>query len=300
MLGRCEIIGRSAALLVCLGVVALAGPARADDDDDVQAPRTTWEFMPGPAREIPRTESASRDAAALEFAYGPRAEASLGAEFGLIAARTPHRVVTVGMYAMWAMENVDQKQVFPPIQVGRGLVGFTASYSLAALARRVFGQRGAMEVSVTVGHESDHAIANPMLPAPRPDDIRDTEGNFAAPDAAVRAPLGPTEVTARLANRLYWEGAIRDAPSLDLAVRWRALPGFLPTAALYAEKLFARDRGARTGGSLRLMTGAVVPGHLGEVFFFSSLELGDGRGLLVNQRETRIALGVRYTPFTPR
>ena len=80
-------------------------------------------WLPGPARAIPRSTSASRDTPVFELAYGPRAQGSIGAEPGLLELRGPGAALRFGMYAMIALENGTGRAVFPPAQLWRGLVG---------------------------------------------------------------------------------------------------------------------------------------------------------------------------------
>jgi hypothetical protein len=68
--------------VLVLGALLVPGRARAD-----LAPREV-RLVPGAAREIGRSDSASRDTPAFEAAYGPRAQTSAGIELGLLRLRS--------------------------------------------------------------------------------------------------------------------------------------------------------------------------------------------------------------------
>ncbi len=284
-----------------------APPASAD---------STW--LPGPARAIPRTTSASRDTPLLEYAYGPQAQASIGAEPGLVAVRGHDVTGRVALYAMVALENANDQVVFPPSKLWRGLVGLSFSLELPRAARAWLGPGSDLELTALLGHESDHSSSLGGLDAPSPTVIPNGGGgNFVSLDAAAGLRAGPFAFTVRLQNRAYFnallsivgarsdsdtvasllhEGLV-DAAGADLVVRWRATVGAQPQLGVFAEHLFARDRGVADGAFFRAMLGVVFPGRVGELEPFGSFDAGNGKGLLVDRRETRLSVGVRYAPF---
>jgi hypothetical protein len=302
------------ALAMGAGAMAVCVPrgARADVE-------TVW--LPGPARAIPRTASASRDAAVFEYAYGPRAQASIGLEPGVLELRRPWLVTRFGLYALAGLENATNTRVFPPGELWRGLVGVSFAWELPAAARAWLLPGGTLELGLVVGHESDHATASSSsaLEPPGPRTIPfGGGGNFVAPDVAVRLPAGrAVTIDLRLADRVYFNalpllvgarvasdavaGALHEglasAASVDVVVRWRALSWAHPIFAAYAEHLFAREPFVDDGGFLRVMAGVALPGRLGEVEPFGSFDAGNGKGLLVERRELRLSVGVRYAPF---
>jgi hypothetical protein len=276
----------------------------------------TW--LPGPARAIPRTTSASRDTPVLEYAYGPQAQASIGAEPGLLALTWQNATGHVGLYAMVALENANDPVIFPPSKLWRGLVGLSFALELPRAARAWLGAGSDFEVTALVGHESDHSSSlgglDPSSPAVIPDG---GGGNFLSLDAAERLCAARFVFTIRMQNRVYFnvfpwivgahsgsdtvasvlhEGLV-DAASADLVVRWRVSAWAQPQLATFAEHLFARDRGVADGGFVRAMLGVVFPGKVGELEPFGSLDAGNGKGLLIDRRETRLSVGVRYAPF---
>jgi hypothetical protein len=255
-----------------------------------------FEWLPGAARSIPRTTSASRDAAVLEYAYGPRAQASIGSEFGLVALRGKALSAWLGMYGMIALENADSREFFPPSQLWRGRIGLSGAVSAETLARRWFGAKGALEIGLVVGHESDHGeLDDPH----RADDIpHGAGGDFVLPDLAFRVPVGGSaELSVRYADRIFVRGDLAHAPAADLGLRIRYWPHLQPMLALFAEELFPSEPFVRHGFRARALVGPAIPGRVGEVLPFVGGELGAGMGLLTNRREARLSLGVRYAPF---
>jgi hypothetical protein len=276
-------------------------------------------WLPGPARGIPRSTSASRDTPLFEVAYGPRAQASIGAEPGLVELRAAKAVWHAGMYAMIGLENADASRVFPPAQLWRGLVGASVSVELPRAASAWLVPGSDLELSLVVGHESDHATEPGSLPPAGPRDIPfGGGGDFIAPDVAVRLPAGAAvSIIVRLVDRVYFNelplfvGArvasdlvasdlhegLSDAAGADLVVRWRATTHVWPTLALYGEHLFAREAFTDDGGFFRVMGGVALPGKVGELEPFASFDAGNGKGLIIARRELRLSAGVRYAFF---
>jgi hypothetical protein len=172
-----------------------------------------------------------------------------------------------------------------------------------------------------VGHESDHATSasSSAIAPPGPYAIPfGGGGDYLAPDVALRLPAGPAlMITVRLQDRIYFnelpllvgahaasdsiadglhEGLV-NAPGADLIVRWRAAPWAMPQLALFGEHLFAHDSFVPDGQFFRALAGVVFPGRVGEVEPFASFDGGNGKGLLVQHRELRFSVGVRYAIF---
>ena len=301
-----------AALLGCT-LSLVTGEARADD--------VTWVWLPGAARGIPRTSSASRDTPVLEYAYGPRAQASIGVEPGVFEVRRTSTVFRFGLYGLVGLENATSDRFFPPGELWRGLVGVSFALELPRLARDWLVPGSSLEVGLVVGHESDHATvaSSSTLAPPGPLAIPfGGGGDYLAPDIAVRLPAGrAVTITLRLEDRIYFnelpllvgartasdvvaddlhEGLV-NAPGADLVVRWRAVPWAEPQLAVFAEHLFPHDAFVPDGQFLRAMAGVVLPGRVGELEPFASFDGGNGKGLLVQERELRFSVGLRYAPF---
>jgi hypothetical protein len=303
-----------------VSAVLLAGSLVAiDARSDPPSSSTTW--LPGADRAIPRTTSASRDTPLLEYAYGPRAQASIGAEPGIVELRGKNTAFRFGLYAMIGLENATSDRVFPPGELWRGLVGATFGLELPTVARAWLVPGSDLEIGLIVGHESDHAsvASSSTLAPPGPLAIPfGGGGDFLAPDIAVRLPAGPSfTITMRLQDRIYFNelpllvGArvasdtiadsvhegLANAPGADLIVRWRACRWAEPQLALFGEHLFAHDAFVQDGEFFRAMAGVVLPGRVGELEPFASFDGGNGKGLLVQERELRLSVGIRYAPF---
>lgn len=256
-----------------------------------------FEWLPGAARTIARTDSASRDTPVFEFAYGPRAQASIGAEPGVFALRGTALSARLGVYGMVCLENGTSEDVFPPHELWRGLVGLSAALSSDWLARRWFGPRSRIEIVFVAGHESDHEDDFRQTPGPR-DIPFGGGGDFLAPDLAVRLPLGQrADVTVRLQERFYVKGPLAHAPGADLVVRVRLGPVVQPSLAIFGEQIIADDAQARDTFFARALLGIGFRGTAGVLGPFASFDIGAGKGLLINRREARFSAGVRYAPF---
>jgi len=273
---------------------------------------SAWsERLPGNAREISRSSSASRDTPVLEGAYGPASQSSVGLELGTVRLHWEGISVRLGVHFLVALENHDKGILagmpFVASQLWRGLWGSSLAFTSRALARRLFGPRGALEVTTLFGHENAHADADFRDTHPgfggaaRRGDIRDGgQGNYFQHDLAVRlAPTESLDLVLRVQDRIYVTGPMRHAPGVDLVLTWRLLPEIQPMVAIFAERLLVNpgENAASNGGFARVMLGAVLPGKLGAVTPFLSLDGGNGKGFLVNEREVRGSFGLRYSPF---
>jgi hypothetical protein len=253
----------------------------------------TW--LPGAARAIPRTDSASRDAPVFEYAYGPAAYDTIGGEWGWFLVSTRKVSLRLGQYAMLPMENVESRRIFPPGELWRGMTGGSLSVCLDAVASRWLD---GLELSLVASHESDHGT---IERDPAPSDIPDGGGGQAlTPDVAIRLRLTDAfTLVVRVQDRIYVHGALTHAPGGDIVMRYRLTEHLVPTIALFGEGLFPRSPEARNGCFLRALFGLAIRGRIGEATFFWSLEGGNGKGLDINTVELRVSGGVRYAPFAP-
>jgi hypothetical protein len=288
------------ALLALAAALAAPGSARADDP---------FAWLPGSSRAIPRTTSASRDAPVSALVFGPRVGAVAAVDFAV--ARIPFAGLALrpGVYAMFALEHADPgvHGVLPLPGQGqgpmlwRGLYGFSLALSAERLARRTFGERGALEITMTFGHESDHFTGGDFEDVRRPGDlIEGAGGNHVLFDLAARFPLGRyLDLWIRPEDRVYVAGPLLHAPGLDLGVRVRAHSLLQPIVSVFGEGLLAdaNQNHANHGFFAALLAGLAIVGRYGEVTPFVSGDVGNGKGLLVNRRELRVGGGIRYAPF---
>ncbi|MCB9734821.1 MAG: hypothetical protein H6745_19725 [Deltaproteobacteria bacterium] len=302
-----------AAALALLAAVAAATPASAAD----------WRWLPGVTRRVPLEDTASRDAPALELAYAPRAQLSLGQTLGIAEGRGPVGV-HVWLSGLVALEDADESGVFPD-QLARvvGALGVALSVDDPFGAAPVGARRAAtlelgLELGVERARELVAAESDRVSLTPRPGDIPFGGGGlWLGFDVALRAPLSDAwTLSLRLSERVFtnaWprlfgaraeaievatalDEGLAHAPSLAASLRWAAADGVEPVARAVVEGLFPADDSADASVRARLVLGVALPGDHGELLPFVAGEAGSGWGLLVNRHELRLAVGVRYVP----
>jgi hypothetical protein len=301
---------RRVRVAVVVAVVAGA-PSRARAD-------TTW--MPGAARAVARSSSASRDVAVTEYAYGPRAHASFGGEVGLLEFRGARSSLRLGAFGMLAVDEGSSKNPLPSPELFRDVEGVSAALALPRAGANLFGKGALLELGLVVGHDGAHAASGYAVPdAYRTTDIPFGGGGwFLEPDVALRVGCGARCVLiTRIEDRVYMnalplmvgqraasdvvadyldEGLVQ-APGAELTLHWRLSDWIRPTVSLFGEELLAHDSSAESGVWARVMAGPEFPGRAGELWPFVAFDAGNGPGLLINRRELRLAVGVRYAPF---
>jgi hypothetical protein len=299
------------AVAVLAAALAVIGPARA-------AEAAEWTWLPGLTRAVPLEDTASRDAPALEWAFGPRAQLSLGQTLGLARGHGP---IGVHLWAsgLVALEDAEEHGVFPD-ELARVIGTLGVALSLDRVVGDALGPGGAVEIGFTVGVERSRELvgaeSDRVALAPRPGDIAFGGGGlWLGFDVSLRAQPAPAwTLTVRLDERVFanaWPrivGARAEAiqvatavgdglthsPSLAVGARWRATKAVEPLLRAHVEGLFAADDSADAGVRARLVLGAALPGAIGELTPFVAGEAGSGWGLLVNRHELRLAVGLRY------
>jgi hypothetical protein len=299
--------------LVVAAAVLSTRRVRADD-------AVTW--LPGNSREIDRNASASRDAPVTGLTFAPRVGAKAAADFAFVKIASGGVALRPGFAGFFDLEHAVSGLNGPlPLpgegngqMLWRGHFEFSLLLSAERLARDWLGPRGALEIGMTVGHESDHVTGASFNDAPEPGDIvSGGGGNFLLYELALRAALG-TRVTmwARVEDRAYWLGPIAHAPGAEVGVRWHARPHFEPLTSVFGEGLLVDHRvhqgnesaaedqqilEAKNGGFLGWLVGIGLPGAYGQLIPYAALDVGNGKGLLINRREMDLSIGVRYAPF---
>lgn len=277
-------------------------------------------WMPGAARALTRSSSASRQVAVTEYAYGPRAHASVGGEVGLLELRGQRTALRLGALGMFAVDDGSSRSVLPQTELYRDLEGISAALALPRAGATLFGKGALLELGLVVVHEGAHAASGYAVPDPyRTTDIPFGGGGwFLGPDVALRVGCGSrcTLVT-RFQDRIFMnalplavgqraasdvvadflaEGLVQ-APGAELTLRWRLGDLVRPTLSVFGEELYSHDSSAGNGVFARVMAGPALQGRAGELWPFVSFDAGNGPGLLINRREVRLAVGVRYAPF---
>jgi hypothetical protein len=268
------------------------------------------EFLPGAARAIPQSDSASRDAPVFELAYGPNPQASLGGELGVWRHRGKVVDFRLSGYTLAAFEN-GQSQRPPPVEFGRILFGATGAFAFPL-------PLGLMEASIGLGRSQAFQMTNVVADATHVSDIPfGAGGSFVAVDVAWQTTRDPWSLTLRAGDRIHLPtfarmfgqtvavdafsdataDALIDEPSLDAVLRWKASVIWQPLLALHGGLLDPNDGFTRRGVFGRAMLGVSFPGAHGELLPFLSADIGNGLGMLVNRHELRFSLGVRYALF---
>jgi hypothetical protein len=271
------------------------------------------EWLPGDAREISRSSSASRDTAAFEAIVAPRFSVTLGTELGLVAWRPSGIAVRAGVLSLFGLESRAKSQQLLPAPGGdsdlwRGMLAYELSLSLERFAASALGKHGALELALGYYHESDHHTASnaPVVSGTLPDhpDLRGRPqiGNFLAADLATRCGLGPLEVVLRHQSKLFVNGGassvspFRGGTGDELVLQMhRILPGVTPFWSTAAEVLIARERAPAR--YFRSLLGVGLPGRVGKLWLYASYDAGAQKGLLIPERERALGAGLRYTPF---
>ena len=253
--------------------------------------------------------SASRDAPVLEYAYGPRAQLSVGHAVTIFEAGRSR----LALSALVALENADSHSPLPD-ELARLVVDLGYQVSIDRWGRAL-GADGAFALGVGLGLERARELRSTdevLLPDPRPGDIPfGGGGDWIALEAAARVGLGRgLTLSLRLRERVYWNAlpllvgdraaadvvadflgeALAQSPSLGATLSWQASPRLTPVLALFGQALLPHDQSAHASGFARALVGLGV----GRALFFLSFDAGSGEGMLINRHELRFSLGVRH------
>jgi len=293
----------SSAVSVALCSVALcsSAPARA-------------EWLSGPSRAISNADSASPDAPVTGYAYGPRAQVSLGGELALFSVRSARSTFRLGGSALVVFEDA-QRHGALPTETLRSAFELSLAWSLTEFATRTLGPGKELELSLALGHHS----ALPMTDFTLGDRYHSDDvpfgagGAYLAGDAAFRTPLGQRFLAfSRLGLRCYtnafpdlvgaheasdfvadaWHEGAEYRTFFELGLRLRGA-GVEPLGRWYFELIQPHDDSAKPLALTRLLLGAALPGARFELTPFTALEAGHGAGIAVNRTELRFAVGVR-------
>jgi hypothetical protein len=277
--------------------------------------RARAEWLAGSSRAISVADSASPDAPVASYAYGPRAQVSLGGDIALLSVPLQAYTLRLGGSALVVFEDAQRHSVFPGETV-RSTFEVSAAWALTDFAERVFGRGRELELALSIGHRS----ALPMTDFELGDRYHTDDvpfgagGNYLAAELALRAPwaarftelsrfgfraysnafpdlFGAHVASDAIADSLH-EGAEYQA-WFELGVRFRAVAWAEPLARCYVEVTQAHDDSAKTLFLARLLLGAALPGRRFELTPFTAFEAGHGPGIQVNRTELRWTGGVR-------
>jgi hypothetical protein len=294
--------GSSAAVACAIALACVSASPDARADPAMPA------WMPGNSREIDRTASASRDAAVSGLVFAPRVSAKGAADFAVSKLEAGGIAFRPGFFGFFELEHADEGLSGPlPLpgegkgpMLWRGMFGLSLMLSAERLAHAWLGPRGAIEWGVTLGHESDHVTGGSFDDAPAPGDIPDGGGgDFVLYELATRVPLaGRLDGWGRIQDRAYFLGPILHAPGGEMGIRWHLAPKAEPVLSLFGEGLLVNhEQGAGNGAFFGALAGLAAPGVAGELLPYTAVDVGNGKGLLINRREAVVSIGVRYAPL---
>jgi len=274
------------------------------------------EWLSGPSRAISIADSASPDAPVTGYAYGPRAQASIGGDLALLSVYSGRSTFRLGGSALVAFEDAQRHGVLPG-ETLRTAVELSLAWMLTDWATRTLGQGKVLELSLAFGRRSALPMTDFTLgDRYRSDDVPFGAGGvYLAGDAAFRAPIGQRLMAfSRLGVRGYTnafpdlvgahEASDFTADALhegaeyqtffELGLRFRAAAGIEPLGRLYLDLIRPHDDSAKPLALARLLLGVALPGTRFELTPFTALEAGHGAGIAINRTELRIGGGVRF------
>ncbi|MEZ4223204.1 MAG: hypothetical protein R3B13_19830 [Polyangiaceae bacterium] len=266
---------------------------------------TLW--LPAESVFVDRSASAHRDLPVFEYSYGPRARAVLGAPLRVLESRGESSSWGLGLAASVALANADAAAVGPR-ELWRDYEELDVSWQPL-----IEGLQQRLDVNLGVGHFGAQRSAGVSLEAPRPDDIPFGGGGYFLSLGVTLHQTGDWAWYARASHRAFTNGIIEavskeasdaatsvlaeglaHAPSLEGSLRYRGLGLMQPVVSGSADWLVPADDSARSGWVLRALTGLAFAGQRGELLPFVAGDVGNGEGMLINRREARLLVGVRY------
>ena len=295
-----------AALALLLAVSSSLSPARANAD-----------WLAGSSRAISITDSASPDAPVTSYAYGPRAQGSLGGDLALYRMHTPALTFRLGGSALVAFEDATRRAVLPG-ETMRTAFELSAAWELRKYAAHTLGDGKTFELTLALGRHS----ALPMTHFTLGDRYHANDvpfgagGNYLSADLALRTRLafwltqssrlgfrafsnafpnlvGAHEASDHVADGLH-EGAQYQA-WFELGLRWHATDWAQPIARWYFDAIAPHDDSAKPLVLARFLFGVALPGTSFELTPYNAVEAGHGQGILVNRTELRWSFGVRLS-----
>jgi hypothetical protein len=279
-----------------------------------QLARADWRnnivSLPGASQAISHSMSASRDTALVGYQLTPHSVLTGGADVGLVELRSRDVSIRLGFFGFLEVESAAPFSLCHNVAAGvlpgagfdflRGHDGLHLAVAFRRAGEESFGRDGLLEVTMGFRHESDHYVGPNVGGSATDYSLVPQIGNFVLFDLAARIPHGKLTIELRAQTKVFtrWSPAgvpERDytiGPGFDAIARWRLLSRLHPFASLFGEWLVG-DWIVREGGSfrapddrlLRLLVGGIVPGRFGGVQLFSSVSVGNGKGLLVLRNE---------------
>jgi hypothetical protein len=264
--------------------------------------------MPGDARVISHSTSASRDVGALSYQVLPRVALGTGGDFAFLGLHFAGLELRAGMFGLIEVETREPAPAsFMNVPGGtylwRGVLGYSLALSMGALGERLLGPRGQIELAASFRHESEHFTGSRSGGAPLYPEVPNI-GDFVMPDLAVRKAIGPVDLELRAQVKAFLPTskgyAYSVGPGADLVLRWRALDLLHPFFSFFVERLFGRDVGEGDARRripddtiVRGLLGVIVPGEAADLMLFAAGSVGNGKGLLAYGDYKTIGWGIR-------
>jgi hypothetical protein len=273
------------------------------------------DWLAGPSRALPLSDTAAPDAAVTGLGFGPRARVSLGVDSSLLTLRGRGSDLRFGVTGLAVLEDATGRAVLPSQTLRTGFE-LGAAWAFPGHAPGARPSPRTLELGVVAGHRGAQPIAEYRLPDRyHADDVPfGAGGSYLGFDAAVALPWLPRlTVTSRLGLRLFasaFADAVGQPEASDvfadftregaevetrfgLDFRWAASPSVAPVLSLYADGIAPHDDSAKKLWLGRALVGLALPGRAFELLPFLDTEAGHGQGLMVNRSELRLGAGVR-------
>ena len=282
-----------AAIIAALAIVVVApAPAQAE---------RTWL---GPARRVPRTWSASRDAPTLNLMIMPRDVRTAGAELAIATLRGPTRSWRFGFAGLLELESDGHTtgvgNAFPAARgalLWRGSYAYYAALSLDAIAAR-WCTGCALELSAQYRHESQHYTGSNRGDAGMDVSAEPYVGDDVIVDVAATTTRGAWQLSGRALAFAFLPGrsSYHGGPGLDAHLRWRGWGRTQPFLSGYVEHLWGAELGGRRFPDAylaRALAGVALHSELGDVMVYLAADVGHRKGIRGLTEEATLGLGVR-------
>ncbi|MBK7195158.1 MAG: hypothetical protein IPH80_21980 [Myxococcales bacterium] len=258
----------------------------------------------GPARRVPRTWSASRDAPTLNLLVAPRDVRTAGAELAIATVRGPTRSWRFGFAGLLELESDGQTtgfgNVFPAASgaiLWRGSYAYYAALALDAAAAR-WCAGCALELSAQYRHESQHYTGSNHGDAGMDVTAEPFVGDDVIIDVAATAVRGDWQLSGRALAFAFLPGrsSYHGGPGLDVHLRWRGWGRSQPFVSGYVEQLWGAELDGRRFADAylaRAMAGVALHSDLGDVMIYAVGDVGNRKGIRGLTEEATLGVGVR-------
>jgi hypothetical protein len=295
---------KTALLLVYLSMFLSLTVFASDHEKKVE-----FAFLPGDARIISHSASASRDTALIAYQVLPRVAVTTGGDVGFFGFRFAEMELRLGLFGMFELETAGPEPLnFLTVPAGtylwRGLLGYSLAFSMEGFASRLLGQRGELEATLSFRHESEHYTGSAAVVEPLFQGVPHI-GDFLMLDLAMRKAVNRLDIELRVQNKFFLptsSDAYSFGPGADFILRFHAGEWLFPFWSVFGEYLFAkRTAGAREAFEdnflVRTLLGVLVAGKRADLQVYMAADMGHGKGLLSYDKEIRIGWGIRVVLF---